>query len=196
MKPRNEPHREQRDRRAPVPPEPVVSACRNLRPSRGRPRGLPALPLAKRAREVKVDQGQAIDIARFRVWKTGDNRAAKTDRQRFPASAGLRKKRLAYGFTVCSNQESNSSGNPPGSSRKATWYKPPMGLCAKSARCPQSERRPVSVGNRTVDSAGLQSADDPKPTPTLATGELMFRQGAARPITLHCRGAQATRIER
>jgi hypothetical protein len=49
-----------------------------------------APPGTRRARETKSDQGQVVEILGFQAWETGDNRAAKADRQRFPTSAGLR----------------------------------------------------------------------------------------------------------
>ena len=58
---------------------------------RGRPPGLPERSArARRAREAKRDQGQPIEIPRFRLEKTGDNRKDQADRQIFPTSAGLR----------------------------------------------------------------------------------------------------------
>jgi hypothetical protein len=41
-----------------------------------------------RARDATKDQDQPIEIPRFRVWKTGDNRKDRADRQLFPTSAG------------------------------------------------------------------------------------------------------------
>jgi hypothetical protein len=40
------------------------------------------------ARDATKDQDQPIEIPRFRVRKTGDNRKALADRQLSPASAG------------------------------------------------------------------------------------------------------------
>ena len=53
--------------------------------------GYGALPCSRAcARETESDQGQAVETPRFEVQKTGDYRAAKSDRQRLPASAALR----------------------------------------------------------------------------------------------------------
>jgi hypothetical protein len=41
------------------------------------------------AREAKREQDQAVEIPGFQDWKTGDNREARTDRQRFRALAEL-----------------------------------------------------------------------------------------------------------
>src|SRR5580704_10017605 len=41
---------------------------------------------ARRAREAKRDQDQAIDILQFRIWKAADDMTARADRQRFPTS--------------------------------------------------------------------------------------------------------------
>jgi hypothetical protein len=54
--------------------------------------------------QARMDQEQTIDIPQFRVWESGDNRVAKADRQRSPASAGSRSNRLSYLFILCSRQ--------------------------------------------------------------------------------------------
>jgi hypothetical protein len=48
---------------------------------------------ARRARDTMRDQDQPIEILRFRVRKTGDNRKDRADPQIFPTSAGLRDQR-------------------------------------------------------------------------------------------------------
>jgi hypothetical protein len=64
-----------------------------LRMPRGRPRGLPELPLAKRraprACEAQRDQDQAVEIPRFHFRKAGDSTKEQATRQRFPACASV-----------------------------------------------------------------------------------------------------------
>jgi hypothetical protein len=87
----------------------------------GMPLGLPELPLAKRPRASRArdkrDQDQPIEIPRFRVRKTGDNRKDQADRQLFPASrvsGKCVKRSRSYRFMVRSNQ-----GEGPRSIRRA-----------------------------------------------------------------------------
>jgi hypothetical protein len=67
---------------------------------------------ARRARETKSDQGQVVEILGFQAWKTGDNRAAKADRQRFPTSAGLRSGRGQHIGSLYVLIKSHGSGIP------------------------------------------------------------------------------------
>jgi enoyl-CoA hydratase/isomerase-like protein len=70
---------------------------------------------ARRAREAKTDQHQAVEIPRFQVQETGDNRRVQAGRQRFPASVGLRgETRPAYKFTKGSGQEGRREFVPLG----------------------------------------------------------------------------------
>ena len=48
---------------------------------------------ARRVREARRDQDQVIEIPRFEIQETGDNRKDRADRQRFPASTGLQGQR-------------------------------------------------------------------------------------------------------
>jgi hypothetical protein len=95
---------------------------------RGRPRGLPELPLENRPREAKRDQDQVVEIPGFPRRKIGDNRKAKADRQRFPASAGLQGNERAYSFMICSLQEGRRSCTRHGSVRKEHGDKPAQWL--------------------------------------------------------------------
>ena len=77
---------------------------------RGRPRGLPELPFAKRPHASRAgvsqrDQAQVIEIPGIEAWGTGGYRRTQADRQRFPSSAGLRGERgRTYGFIIRSHQ--------------------------------------------------------------------------------------------
>ena len=69
---------------------------------------------ARRAREAKRDQDQVLEIPGFRVWETADNRTAKADRQRFPASAGLRANKTCIDvFMIRSHQGPKATRWPP-----------------------------------------------------------------------------------
>src|ERR1700730_15700113 len=63
---------------------------------------------ARRAREAKKDQDQVIDIPRFRVWGTGDNRADQADRRELLSSVGIRREAGLdeFKFMICSVQGS------------------------------------------------------------------------------------------
>jgi ABC-type branched-subunit amino acid transport system ATPase component len=54
---------------------------------------------ARRARETRRDQDQVIEIPGLRVRKAAENRTAKGDRHRFPASGGSS---ASEGQHVCS----------------------------------------------------------------------------------------------
>ena len=112
-----------------------------------------------RARDTTMDQDQLIEIARFRIRKTGDNRKDRADRQLFPTSAALRdSRRSACRFTLCSLQEPQL-GYPPGSSRrKERWRQAgPIGSRVKGARHPQSEQRLVCLISATPERAGRRT---------------------------------------
>jgi hypothetical protein len=86
-----------------------------LRMPRGRPRGLPELPLAKplartsRAREAKMDQYQVIEITGFRFRNSGESRSDQANRQQCRALAASQQHRLRgrtddYTFLIRSRQ--------------------------------------------------------------------------------------------
>ena len=63
------------------------------------------------ARGATRDQDQAIDIHRFRIWETADDKTAKADRQWFRSNKTLQTKRgfsIHYLFMV----RSTSRGGP------------------------------------------------------------------------------------
>jgi hypothetical protein len=89
---------------------------------------------ARCARVAKRDQGQVVEILRFQVWETADSRTAKADRQRFPASAGLRADKTCIdGFTIRSHQ-GHSSGTRADLVGKEHRDEPPPCAYASRAR--------------------------------------------------------------
>src|SRR5437899_6272146 len=91
---------------SPLSPLIVTNAARPAVRVAGASRGEPPAPVA---REARRDQDQAIDIHRFRIWKTADDRTGEADRQLFPASMGLRwearqERNRLHGFMVRSHR--------------------------------------------------------------------------------------------
>ena len=124
--------------------------CRNI-PSRN--------ARAYRARGAKRNQDQLIEIPRFRVRKTGDNRRDRADRQLFPTSAGLRDQRGQHVGSLYVPLK----GRPdyPGRIQsERTWRQAdPMGSRRAQARDKfgyrrrHPRRRPQSASRRSSDAA-------------------------------------------
>jgi hypothetical protein len=98
---------------------------------------------ARQAREANRDQGQPIEIPRFQVRKTGDNRKDRADRQLFPTSAELRDQRDQHvGSLYVPFKGRNSATRPDHPVGKGRWRQAgPTSSRAKGARHPRSERR-------------------------------------------------------
>lgn len=69
--------------------------------------------LGDRAREARGDQDQPIEIPRFRVRRTEDNRKNRADRQLFRTSAGLRDERGQHVGSLYVPLKGRSMGHAP-----------------------------------------------------------------------------------
>src|SRR5205085_12188358 len=83
---------------------------------------------AHRARYEKGDQDQVVEIPRFQVQETGDNRRAKAGRQLFATLAGLRGKRGRHIVHETFWSRRPPSGTPPEAIGKNMADKPPHRL--------------------------------------------------------------------
>jgi hypothetical protein len=89
---------------------------------------------ARLAREAKRDQDQVVEIPGFQVWETAGNGTAKADRQRFPASAGLRADKTCIDEFMIRSHQGHRSGTRADSVEKKHRDEPPRRAYASRAR--------------------------------------------------------------